>query len=323
MRRPAFDAILVVGAVAILIAGAAGSAAGPGVTGVSQHTGTAYDMVYTCAASTATTRFRVVPNGPAIRFDTTLAGSGASTQVSTTTYQSNVGTGVWATLAASFTATAMAFSEGFDSEATLSPLLNTPVSCPDYSVATPTLFDALPGGRSLDTRSETAVAYSGPKPGLASTITVTMLGTQGIPTTATAVALNVTITDATAPGFVQVFPTGQATPGSSSSVNVHHVGQTIANTVIVPVGDGGKISFFTSSGAHILADVVGSFSPAAGAAAAAGRLIARSQLDAERRASRPDRSQRRGGADGRHAECRRPAPLRDCRVHIGGRPGRC
>lgn len=60
--------------------------------------------------------------------------------------------------------------------------------------------------------------------------------------TATAVVMNVTITGSLGPGFVQVLPTGQATRGPSSNLNVERAGQTIPNLVIVPICDGDQVS---------------------------------------------------------------------------------
>jgi sugar lactone lactonase YvrE len=85
-----------------------------------------------------------------------------------------------------------------------------------------------------------------------------------------AVVLNVTITEPSAPGFVQVIPTGGATPlGASSNLNAVAAGQTAANLVFVPLGTDGKITFFTQSGTQLVADVMGyvtsSDAPASGA----------------------------------------------------------
>ncbi|WP_035799736.1 DUF1565 domain-containing protein [Kitasatospora mediocidica] len=65
---------------------------------------------------------------------------------------------------------------------------------------------------------------------------------------ATAVTLNVTVTDPKAEGFLTVYPHGQALPTAS---NMNWVaGQTVANQVVVPVKDG-KVSFHNSSSGSI------------------------------------------------------------------------
>jgi len=73
-----------------------------------------------------------------------------------------------------------------------------------------------------------------------------------------AVVLNVAATDAVAAGFVTVWPTGQPRP-LAANLNLMGPGQTISNQVIVPVGTDGKVSFFTQSGTHLVADVAGWF----------------------------------------------------------------
>ncbi len=133
-------------------------------------------------------------------------------------------------------------------------------------------FQPLKATRILDTRSPTAVGYSGPKPGRTQSIDLQVTNRAGVPSTATAVSLNITMTEATGAGFVQAFPTGQALAGTSSNINADAVGQTIANTVIVPIGVGGKVTLFTSAGAHLLADVSGFFSPVLGPVAG-GRFV--------------------------------------------------
>jgi hypothetical protein len=75
------------------------------------------------------------------------------------------------------------------------------------------------------------------------------------------VAVNVTATNPQAPGFVQLFPAGGRTPGATSSVNVDHADQTIANLVIVGVDAGGKFSVHAQSPTHLVVDVLGYFTP--------------------------------------------------------------
>jgi glucose/arabinose dehydrogenase len=99
----------------------------------------------------------------------------------------------------------------------------------------------------------------GPKPGANAERTVTVAGSVGVPASgAEAVVLNVTADDASAPGYVTVWPAGGQAP-QVSNINLDHVGQTRANQVIVKLGDGGAISLLTSNGAHLIVDVVGYF----------------------------------------------------------------
>jgi hypothetical protein len=91
----------------------------------------------------------------------------------------------------------------------------------------------------------------------------------GVPLTGvSAVVLNVTVTETLGAGYVQVFPSGPVTIGSSSSLNVEFTGQTIANQVTVPVGAGGRVSIYLQSGGHVLADVFGYYTPVESASSA-------------------------------------------------------
>jgi len=71
--------------------------------------------------------------------------------------------------------------------------------------------------------------------------------------------MNVTAVGPAADGFVTAWPSGLAQP-NASNLNFS-AGQTIPNTVIVPIGVGGKINLYNGSGGTIelLADVSGYF----------------------------------------------------------------
>ena len=149
-------------------------------------------------------------------------------------------------------------------------------ACPNYeanqSVAPRARFVPITPDRILDTRPETRLNYTGGKPAAGGLFDLVVPGKASIPLNASAVVLNVTATEAGGPGFVQLFPAGRGTPGSSSNLNVERAGQTIPNAVIVPLGNGGAVSFFTQVGTHLVADVSGYFVPVVGATAA-GRFI--------------------------------------------------
>ena len=119
-------------------------------------------------------------------------------------------------------------------------------------------YTALAPFRLLDTRAANGV------PGTLalapdSSLDLVVAGRGGVPATGvSAVVLNVTAASATAPGFVTVWPTGVARP-NASNINVTFAGEDIPNLVIVPVGAGGKVSLYTQSGTHLLADVAGWF----------------------------------------------------------------
>ncbi|MFD9367933.1 hypothetical protein ACFWA6_09525 [Streptomyces sp. NPDC060020] len=85
-------------------------------------------------------------------------------------------------------------------------------------------------------------------------------GLNGVPQGITAVALNVTVTNPKEAGHLSVFPGGSATP-TASNLNFT-AGQTVANSVIVPVSPDGKISLFNGAWAptDVVVDVVGYYS---------------------------------------------------------------
>ncbi|MFI9330191.1 hypothetical protein ACIGZJ_21905 [Kitasatospora sp. NPDC052868] len=123
-----------------------------------------------------------------------------------------------------------------------------------YSPTTPT--------RLLDTRDGTGGTT---KPvGQASSITLQIAGTAGIPATGvTAVVLNVTATNPTSDSYVSVYPNGQ-TRTSASNLNFTP-GQTIPNLVVVPVTNG-KIDFYNNSGTvDLIADITGYYTTGNGA----------------------------------------------------------
>lgn len=75
--------------------------------------------------------------------------------------------------------------------------------------------------------------------------------------------VDITITGATAPGYVRAWATGTTQP-ATSNLNVERTGGTVSNLAIVPVGTDGKISVLSQSGAHIVVDVTGWFTDTSG-----------------------------------------------------------
>jgi hypothetical protein len=129
-------------------------------------------------------------------------------------------------------------------------------------------FVPLQPQRILDTRT----GQGGSTIGDNSTIDVQVAGVGGVPETgAVAVALNLTATDATQPGFVTAWPTGSGQP-VVSNLNVEHAGQTIPNFTVVRLGTGGKVSFYALKRLDLLADVAGYW--VATISATAGRYVA-------------------------------------------------
>ena len=117
--------------------------------------------------------------------------------------------------------------------------------------------------RLLDTRADSQVGHTGPKPVAGQTISLQVVGAgaTNVPATAQAVVLNVTATDATADGFVTVYPCGAQRP-TASNLNLR-TGDTAPNLVTVKLGAGGTVCLYTQSGTHLIADAAGWYPAAA------------------------------------------------------------
>ncbi len=81
---------------------------------------------------------------------------------------------------------------------------------------------------------------------------------QQVPSDASAVALNVTMTQTQAGGYATVWPCGTTRP-EASNVNFG-TGATVANGVIAPIGADGSVCLYTSANAHLIVDIAGWFS---------------------------------------------------------------
>ncbi len=126
-------------------------------------------------------------------------------------------------------------------------------------------YHALSPTRILDSRTGTG-SWNGPlQAGLSRDLQVTGLGgASNVPSNATAVAMNITVTDATQGSFVAVWPSGAPQP-NSSNLNFG-VGETIPNLVTVKLGAGGKVSFANAHGeVNVIVDVVGYYDDGSGA----------------------------------------------------------
>lgn len=94
-------------------------------------------------------------------------------------------------------------------------------------------------------------------------VDLTIAGVGGVPISgATAVVLNLTITGSAGSGYVQALATGLGQLGASSNLNLNYPGQTVAALVTVPVGVGGRVSFYDVPGGHLIADVLGYYTEA-------------------------------------------------------------
>jgi hypothetical protein len=122
-------------------------------------------------------------------------------------------------------------------------------------------FNPLTPARVFDTRNGTGGVPVGRRPA-GSVLSFQVTGAGGVPGSGVAaVAMNLTSTGATSPGYVTAFPCGDVP--WTSNLNVL-AGETRPNLVIAPVSPTGRVCFYTSSAMHLLADVSGWFDSAAG-----------------------------------------------------------
>jgi hypothetical protein len=120
-------------------------------------------------------------------------------------------------------------------------------------------FVPLTPSRVTDTRPFSGQANAGLTLGPGGRLDVQITGAGGVPATgAAAVVLNVTVTHTSSSGFITAYPTGSSMP-LASNLN-WTAGETVPNRVIVPIGTGGKVTFYNGSGsADLLVDVNGYF----------------------------------------------------------------
>lgn len=118
-------------------------------------------------------------------------------------------------------------------------------------------YEALTPVRIADTRS----GLGGVPKGATRSLVVATAGRAGVPTTGvSAIAVNITVTGGSAPGFVTAYPTGSPRPETS---NVNFVrGQTVAQLTVVSVNEAGQFTLEASSPTQLVLDVEGYFTSA-------------------------------------------------------------
>jgi hypothetical protein len=118
------------------------------------------------------------------------------------------------------------------------------------SPTAPGAFVPVSPSRVLDTRKSNPV-------GADSSVSFQVGGVSGIPAKVSAVVFNLTVTEAKSFGFITAYASGTNLPNASNQN--FSKGQTVANSVTVPVGADGKVTLFNrSSGTtQLIADVAG------------------------------------------------------------------
>lgn len=132
-----------------------------------------------------------------------------------------------------------------------------PTSATTFTAVTPTRLLETRTGPGLGTVDGGASGIGAAGPG--STTTLQIAGRGGVPSVGVgAVAINISVTEPTAPGFVTAHPTGVPRPNAASLT--FSAGQTISNLAIVPLGPSGSVDLFNLTGTtHLIVDVLGWF----------------------------------------------------------------
>jgi hypothetical protein len=130
---------------------------------------------------------------------------------------------------------------------------------PDSGAGTDGEFVPLTPARITDTRTGSGQPNAGLHVGPNSHLDVQVAGAGGVPASgAIAAVLNVVAVNQTANSYATAWPTGAAQPTASNIDWVAH--RTAANRVIVPIGAGGKVSFYNAAGTtDLVIDVNGYF----------------------------------------------------------------
>jgi hypothetical protein len=131
-----------------------------------------------------------------------------------------------------------------------------------FMVNQPLLFVSMAPCRVVDTRDASKPSGFGP-PSLAGEATPRSFsipnGSCGIPSTAQAYSMNVTVVPHGELGYITVWPTGQNRPVASTLNSLD--GEVKANAAIVPAGTGGAIGVFATDDTDVILDINGYFVP--------------------------------------------------------------
>lgn len=128
-----------------------------------------------------------------------------------------------------------------------------------YGGTTASRFRSLTPVRLRDTRRE----LGGPGPVAAGVpLNVPVAGVAGVPPAVTAVALNLTVTRPSRPGFVTAYPCDSGLPPTSNAN--FPAGRTVANQVVVTLGPSGAVCLVSSAPTDLVVDLLGWYGPSAG-----------------------------------------------------------
>jgi uncharacterized repeat protein (TIGR01451 family) len=118
-------------------------------------------------------------------------------------------------------------------------------------------FIPVPPCRIADTRNSNG-PFGGPQLGSGETRAFSIPSSPcGVPASALAYSLNLTVVPAGALGYVMLWPSGMPQPGTSTLNSLD--GRVKSNAAIVPAGAGGGVSLFASNATHAVLDINGYF----------------------------------------------------------------
>ncbi len=149
-------------------------------------------------------------------------------------------------------------TDAFGDTATRQPITVTTAGS-DFVPVTPT--------RILDTRKGIGTGGVVAKIGAGKSLVLTVGGVGAVPTGATAAAINITATDATAGGHINAYPDDPSDPTPSSASNLDFAkGKNVANMAVVAIGTDRKVDFLNGSSGTVdlVVDISGYFVTAQG-----------------------------------------------------------
>jgi streptogramin lyase len=225
-------------------------------------------MLSAAAAPSAPAKPSVVAGNASISVAWTAPAANGSAITGYTATASPGGATCTTTGALTCTITGLSNGTTYTVTVTATNATGTSTASPASDPATPTA-PSPPAGGGLVTQSPSRLFDTRPgEPNGAVTITkqavtggtvleAQLTGNAGIPTSGVgSVAMNVTVDQPVANGYITVYPCG--TRPTASNLN-YTTGQTIANTVITPVDTTGKVCFYAHGTTHLIADLTGWF----------------------------------------------------------------
>jgi hypothetical protein len=127
-----------------------------------------------------------------------------------------------------------------------------------FSSTSTNRFTASTPFRMVDTRdvsrAEVNVGTGGNQLGKGQVLQIQVAGQRGVPSSAKAVSLNLTVTGATAPGFITAWPCGDRPLASTAN---YGAGDAVSNGAQLPLSSTGALCIYSNQAVHVILDVNG------------------------------------------------------------------